>query len=236
MPVPIYRGELLRVGKWEMGSYRASAISRCDHDTVKPAGKHQVSPVGQVTQSKAGRTIPFAALTQQPLVQALGHIPFAAVGVKTRLAVGNLNELRGGPQPFPRLDCRAPRPASERCSKVINRLGRCASLEDEFGSDKAGESRFQLMFGKTRDGMYYPVGKLAPNRCADLRYQDAPTPGGRSRAINESSKLSSGSRMVAVRGRAHSDPGPHAADRSRARSWSIPQRRAAPDRCGQQSG
>ena len=69
----------------------------------EPAGEHQVYAGGHVTQDEARRVVPFAALTQKVLVQALGQIQFSAVGVITRLSVGDLNELRGASQPFPQL-------------------------------------------------------------------------------------------------------------------------------------
>src|SRR5215469_8171353 len=59
----------------------------------------------------------------------------------------------------------------QRMFESINRLGWRASLEDQLGSDETGESRLQLIVGKTRHGMHQRIGKLASHRRADLGYQ-----------------------------------------------------------------
>jgi hypothetical protein len=55
--------------------------------------------------------------------------------------------------------------------EAVDRIGRRAALEDQFGSDEASESRFQLVLGKAGDRMQQRVGKLASNCRPYLRHQ-----------------------------------------------------------------
>src|SRR5437016_2508716 len=71
----------------------------------KPAGKHQVSTGGGVTQNEPARIVALAAQTQQILVQAQRQIDFAAERVMERLPKGNPKELRGGTQLLPQPQC-----------------------------------------------------------------------------------------------------------------------------------
>src|SRR6202045_2424717 len=54
----------------------------------KPAGKHQGSAGGQMTQNEPGGIAALAAQTQQILVQTLRHVEFAAVYVIEKLPKG----------------------------------------------------------------------------------------------------------------------------------------------------
>src|SRR5215813_10792080 len=58
----------------------------------------------------------------------------------------------------------------QRVLERIDRVGRCASLENQLGSDEAAESGLELILVKSGHGMQQRVGKLASNRRADLRH------------------------------------------------------------------
>jgi hypothetical protein len=58
----------------------------------------------------------------------------------------------------------------QRVLEAVDRVGGRASLEHQLGGDEASESGFQLVFRETGDGAQQPIGKLASNRCADLRH------------------------------------------------------------------
>jgi hypothetical protein len=58
----------------------------------------------------------------------------------------------------------------QRVLEAVNRVGRHAALEDELGSDELAESRLQLVLGKAGYRAQQRVGKLAPDRGADLRH------------------------------------------------------------------
>src|SRR6516162_7312489 len=58
----------------------------------------------------------------------------------------------------------------QRMLETIDRVGRRAALEDQLGSDELAESRLQLVLGKAGHRAQQRVGKLAPDRRADLRY------------------------------------------------------------------
>src|SRR5260370_28493234 len=71
----------------------------------KPAGKHQVSTGGLVTENEAGCIVSLPAQPQQTLVQALRLVEFAADLVMERLPKGNPKELGGRTQLLPQLSC-----------------------------------------------------------------------------------------------------------------------------------
>jgi hypothetical protein len=56
----------------------------------------------------------------------------------------------------------------QRVLEGVDRVGRCASLEDKLGSDKAIESCLQLLVGKARNCAQKPVRELASDCRADL--------------------------------------------------------------------
>src|SRR5437899_3241373 len=71
----------------------------------KPAGEHQVSTGGAVTQNEAGGIVALTAQMQQILGQTLRQVEFAAEQMIAGLPIGNLKELRGGTQLLPQLPC-----------------------------------------------------------------------------------------------------------------------------------
>src|SRR5271166_89284 len=101
----------------------------------KPAGKHQVSTGGGVTQNEPAGIVALTAQTQQVFVQAQRQIQFAAEHVMERLPKGNVNELRGGIQLLPQLSC---------ASIGTPRFRRCSSLEGQQGRAQAAE-KFELL-------------------------------------------------------------------------------------------
>ena len=58
----------------------------------------------------------------------------------------------------------------QRVLEAVDRVGRQAALKDQLGSDELAESRLQLVLGKAGHRAHQRVGKLAPDRRADLRY------------------------------------------------------------------
>src|SRR5207237_402332 len=62
----------------------------------------------------------------------------------------------------------------QRVLEAEDRLGWRATLEHQLGGDEVSESRLQLFVGKARDGTQQSVGKLTPNRRADLRHPPIP--------------------------------------------------------------
>src|SRR6202022_4541839 len=88
----------------------------------KPAGKHQVSPEGLVSQNEPVRIVALTAQTQQIFVQATRQMQFAANRVIKRLSIGNLKELGGGTQLLPQLSCAAKRLSRFGCRVAFNGL------------------------------------------------------------------------------------------------------------------
>src|SRR6516162_9812832 len=58
----------------------------------------------------------------------------------------------------------------QRVLEYVDRFRWCPSLRDQLGGDKLGERGLQVDVRKTGDGAQQRIGKLASNRCADLRH------------------------------------------------------------------
>jgi hypothetical protein len=71
----------------------------------KPAGKHQRSPGGEVTQDQSRGVVALAAQTQQVLGQRPGQIEFAAVHMVEGLPKGDVNQFRERTQLLPQFAC-----------------------------------------------------------------------------------------------------------------------------------
>src|SRR5215831_4030045 len=95
----------------------------------------------------------------------------------------------------------------------VDRVGRCASREDQLGSDEAAESGLQLLLGKMGDGHAAADRKTHVRSLRQPAPHTAPTPSGRGVPSTRRAN-SSGSLMAAMAHRAHSGPPPHATGRS----------------------